>query len=204
MRIAKLVSTALLAALALSAAFSTATARIFSFSNQNIRATWASLEFQSIEGNIRCPVTLEGSFHARTLAKVRGTLMGSITRAFVRETSCNGGRFLPKELPWHLTYESFVGALPDIASLRFLLSRFTFLIIYPTVATCEYGAPGDNVTISATREVGGLTTFTFVEGSNTVRNEAPSIGACPATGRLVGAGSLMQLGTTVRVRVTLI
>jgi hypothetical protein len=47
----------LAAALLLAAATSTATARVLSYSNQNIRVTWGSLEFVSDAATVRCPLS---------------------------------------------------------------------------------------------------------------------------------------------------
>jgi hypothetical protein len=74
----------LAASLLLAGAVSSASARIISSSNQNIRVTWASLEFSG-SVTIRCPVTFEGSFHARTIAKVARSLIGFVTRASIGE-----------------------------------------------------------------------------------------------------------------------
>jgi hypothetical protein len=42
-----------------------AAARNLSITNQNIRATWRELGFISSGRTFTCPLTLEGSFHAR-------------------------------------------------------------------------------------------------------------------------------------------
>jgi len=204
----------------LATAVSTASATRISLSNQNIRATYTSLEFVS-EGvvTIRCQVTLEGSFHARTMTKVVRNLLGAITKAAVKQEACTNGREAafngveryngttsPNTLPWHLTYESFTGALPNISSINNLISRFRFGLETAGLCTGQYGSETDNLTATATREAGGgLTTLTPVEGRNVmtlIRRDAGL--ACPATHRIRGTGQLFQLGTTTRVSVTLI
>jgi hypothetical protein len=57
-----------------------------------IRAIWDPMEFIGPLGeSARCPLTLEGSFHARTIAKVAYALNGYITRAAVGvPASCTG------------------------------------------------------------------------------------------------------------------
>src|SRR5580765_3632601 len=101
----------LLAALAttafMSIAVSSANARRFEISNQRFRAVWTFLEFTANGHVILCPVTLEGSFHSRTLSKVSGQLIGYVTNAFVPATECvTGGRAraLTETLPWHMQY----------------------------------------------------------------------------------------------------
>src|SRR5690242_2745255 len=115
----KLGLTALVAAFVLSSAVGTASARNLSVSQESIRATWTSLEF---EGNIgipeRCQLTLEGSFHSRTVAKSLGALIGVITRGAL---ICTNGRDTVSRLPWHVTYEGFTGELPAIRTIRILL-----------------------------------------------------------------------------------
>src|SRR5436853_5582788 len=113
---AKLGLTALVAALLLSAAVTTASARTLSASTQNIRVTWRSLEFVSPVVTVRCQITLEGSFHSRTIAKIERSLIGHVTRVTVKTESCTNGQPTAEtsSLPWHITYEGFRGTLPRI------------------------------------------------------------------------------------------
>lgn len=219
-RLPKPILVVLIVTLLLATAVSTASATRISLSNQNIRATFTSLEFVS-EGatTIRCQVTLEGSFHARTMTKVVRTLLGAVTKAAVKHEACTNGREValngvesyngtasPNTLPWHLTYESFTGTLPNISSINLLLSRFRFGLETPGLCTGQYGSETDNITATAAREAGGgLTTLTPVEGRNImtlIRRDAGLV--CPATHRLRGTGQLFLLGATTRVSVTLI
>lgn len=62
------------AAVALSATVGTASARNLSATSQTIRASWRELVFTSgTGGTTTCQVTLEGSLHSRTTAKVIGS-----------------------------------------------------------------------------------------------------------------------------------
>jgi hypothetical protein len=100
----------------LCAAVGTASARNLSLSTQTMRATWQNLEVSESFGvTVRCQLTLEGSFHARTHAKVVGTLIGYVNRTAL---SCplSEWRLLTETLPWHVRYRLFAGALPNIAS----------------------------------------------------------------------------------------
>jgi hypothetical protein len=202
---AKLGLTALMATLLLATAISTASARILSVSNQNIRATWATLEFTSA-AVVRCRVTLEGSFHSRTIPKIVRHLIGAVTRIIADTENCTGGRGRPRTelLPGHITYEGFEGRLPEISSVLLLLSRIRFQIIVPNLCTGDYGTSATNITGRASvEEERGITALSAVAGRNTVQLHSGSA-FCTATGRFVGTGSVMLLGTTTRISVLLI
>jgi hypothetical protein len=87
--LARLVLAGLAAAVLLCSYLAPASARSFSIENRNIRAVWRELTFEQKResepavGQIRCHVTMEGSFHESTIAKVAGALIGVITRAIV-------------------------------------------------------------------------------------------------------------------------
>ncbi|HKG39686.1 MAG TPA: hypothetical protein VKB25_11900 [Conexibacter sp.] len=218
----KLILTALAASVLLSAAVCTASARSLSITNQNLRITWASLEIVSA-ASIRCAVTLEGSFHTRTIAKVTRALIGYITRAVINRPCTEGtlaafngverynGITPANTLPWHVTYEGFTGSLPAIASLQVLVGGVR-LGLESLGCAVQFGEATDNITGSAAREAGGgLTTLTPVEGRNEVtviRTDRDPFGLCPRpgnrTGRLRGPGNVFLLGTNTRISITLI
>jgi len=120
------------AVLVLGVSVGTASARRLELSSQTFRAVWNPLVFSNAaEGiELRCPVTLEGSFHSRTLAKVAESLVGYVTRAQIGEASCSGSRarVLTEFLPWHVRYESFAGTLPTITSVTTRIIGFAFLL----------------------------------------------------------------------------
>ncbi len=145
----KLLLTALTAACVLATAVGTASARRFEISSQPIRLTWTSLRFTESTSaarplEVRCPVTLEGSFHSKTISKVCGQLIGLITRAHLgpRRANCtfnnsvedvrilNGGSGEGEEttstLPWRILYVSFTGTLPRITRIRMKLLGIGF------------------------------------------------------------------------------
>ena len=113
---------ALVAATLMLVAVSNASANRLSMSSRTFRITWASLEFENnINSNtVRCPVTLEGSYHSATFTKTTGALIGYITRASLNGPGCTGGRatVLTESLPWHLRYKSFSGTLPSISGIE--------------------------------------------------------------------------------------
>ncbi|MBS1869464.1 MAG: hypothetical protein JSS99_07345 [Actinobacteria bacterium] len=136
-----LVATALFAVLA-----STASAREFEVSETRARVVYRPLIFQSTEGadRISCTVTLEGTFHYRTIAKVERSLFGYVTRAAVDTANCASSpvgiqaRVLTETLPWHLQYKDFAGTLPEVRP-RITLIRAGFdLIRVPILGTCKY------------------------------------------------------------------
>jgi len=165
---------ALVATLALALAVDGAAARNFELSNQHFRITWTELAFfdQGLAEFVAlCPVTLEGSFHRRTFAKVVGSLIGHITRAVVRENACRdpagaaaSARFLPESLPWHITYAGFSGFLPRIESLRVRILGIRFENSIRGMACLFNGAATQ---MNATFFVAGgvMTSFEFERGT---------------------------------------
>jgi hypothetical protein len=221
----KLVITALVATAALAALVSSASARNLSISNQQIRVAWSSLEFvaESTGTTVRCGVTLEGSFHSRTIAKVERSLIGYITRAEVRRP-CTGGTawayngtevdetraerpVFASSLPWHLTYERFAGTLPNIERLTTLLTGARFRIratIFGIPVNCDY-------TTSSTENARGTATRNVTTGvidnvaySGSIRSS--SGGACPTLsfGSRSEDGIITLLGATTKLTLTLI
>jgi len=199
--------TALAAALPLALGVGAASARTLSMSSQTFRVTWSRLEFQNATFGVtvRCPVTLEGSFHSRTLAKTLGSLIGAITAARAKEESCTGGRVHLKNLPWHVTYEGFTGTLPNISGVVFLVSRFRFEVIEPGICTGDYGTTEDNIKARGDRDASGaITRIEYPAGTN-VANLVTSLGMCAPTISIVGSEGLMTaLNSSARITVTLI
>lgn len=107
-------------------AISSASARSLSISNQTFRAVWNPVTLaEPLGGTVSCPMTLEGSLHSRTIAKVSYALIGYITRALSGvPASCTGGEMtiLQETLPWHVRYFGFSGTLPNIAAVMTLVS----------------------------------------------------------------------------------
>lgn len=88
-------------------------------SSRGIRMVWTEFEVEGAGSTVRCPLTMEGTFHQETFVKRAGTLIASITRAALATERCTGGRgrILTESLPWNLTYESFAGTLPQIEEI---------------------------------------------------------------------------------------
>jgi len=194
----KLVLTAIGATLLMAFAVGTASAGRLSISNQNFRVTFSDLEFTAGELRNDCHVTLEGSLHSRTINKVLGSLIGYITR--VQTGQCNlGTTILTETLPWHISYEGFSGTLPEI-TLIIIRARGNFRVVTCLAAAEFFGRfsvePGTHVVTGAEVPL--------------ERNEGlPLTGVlCPSPRlgnlRSVGMGSVMLLGATTRITVTLI
>lgn len=143
---------ALLAMSAIGLAAVGAHASKLSLEERGFRFTWTRLEVkftyaEATETQIGCPVTLQGSFHSRTLAKARGALIGQVSTASVAEASCRAaeGSFSGKlqalrTLPWHVTYQGFTGTLPLIQTIRIRAAGAAFRVYeLPT-----FGMPVDN------------------------------------------------------------
>jgi hypothetical protein len=200
----KLLFGALTAALIFGAAVSASANRLAN-SSDTFRTTFASLEFVGANFfTIRCPVTLEGRYHSRTISKVNEALIGYVTSAFVRNESCTGGHatILGESLPWHVRYASFEGTLPGIRTItqRIIGARFQVEFFGShCVSTTTAASPG---IATITREPSGV--VTSVAASGTVPTTPGEGGSCPtSTGTLRGTGTPTdQAGA--RVSVTLV
>jgi len=84
-----------------------------------------------------CPLTLTGSLH-RTITKTRGALAGFINSVSVG--SCTEGATLTTlSLPWHISYESFRGTLPNISSIRLKTNGVAMLVrLFGGLVGCLY------------------------------------------------------------------
>jgi len=137
-RSVRLLLSCALATAALAAMAHGASARNLSFSNQNIRAVWAPVFIivpMTPAAEFRCAMTLEGRFHSTNIAKVANNLIGYITRAVVGHPCAGEGEMWvhngtenplgagvkATSLPWHMTYQGFTGALPNITEVRILI-----------------------------------------------------------------------------------
>jgi len=205
--LAAFAATALFAALA-----TTASARQFESSQQNTRIVFRPVRDISSSGDtISCTITLEGSFHYRTISKVAAALVGYITKAIVDTPSCvssptTGIRAaaLTETLPWHITYVDFSGSLPNV-TLRFKLNNVSFNISnVPIIGTCRYRASINGI-------VGGPLGGQITEGTRnaTIRPESgirarSETFGCPEAQFESEATPIVQLGTTTAITVRLI
>jgi hypothetical protein len=209
----KLGLTALIATFLLASAINTASARNLSLTKEEIRVTWNSLEFESALATIRCRFTMEGSFHSRTIAKVLGALIGVITRAAFKTESCANARATASRLPWHITYEGFLGNLPRITGLLLLVREYLYRFerVLGTAVECTYGTPEDRLLGTANLNAELLITNLVPEPNNRLtlreRRNDP-FNTCTATIRMVNGtateGQVVLLIGSSRIYVTLI
>jgi len=188
-----------------------ASAQRLSIGGRTIRVTWAHLElFDEITGGegstMRCPVTLEGSFHSATIRKTRGALIGHVTRASIPSGHCTNGNatVLIETLPWHLTYEGFEGALPTISRLLFLLTGLSVQTNLGGLNCLWQTEVNQNLTLYASLTASGtITTIEIAANSFPVSGE---MGFCSffRIGVLPSISRVTQLGSATFVSVRLI
>jgi len=170
----------------------TPAARNFSTTNQNFRITFTDLEVEALFFRNDCHLTLEGSLHTRTMAKVTGTLIGYVTRAIAGQCTV-ATRPLAETLPWHVRYESFSGRLPDIT---LVITTIRVAIEMPCLVDTNV-----KTRVSRAPSTGQL--IAIEVPSQTV----PLTGVfCPETGtvRSVGSGQIALSVTNRRISLTLI
>jgi hypothetical protein len=212
----KLLLTALAATAVLGALVATASANRIALVNNSptaFRTTWSALEFIGAGGivRIRCPVTIEGSFHSRTISKVLEALVGYVTRAAI--STCTGGTtiLLTARLPWHIRYNGFAGTLPAITSISLRLVGAEFLINFNEVFGLRYSCLYQSTAASPMRgnvavNAGVAETLTPETAAIPLLTRLPeSTGTCPSTGQLgQNAGPITLLGLTTKITVTLV
>jgi len=201
----KLLLAAVVATAMMALAVGSAAARQLEVNEERYRITWRTLEFkESFFGiAVRCPVTLEGSFHSRTVTKSLGTLIGYVTRAIVKENSCQNGRGIAatETLPWHVTYEGFTGRLPEITGVIVLLQNVTFrLSEIPFHANCTSRVENIKGTIeTGVREAGG-----FWKPDNLIPDNTQRIVCGDINGTFEGTGRVTRSASTTRILLRLI
>jgi hypothetical protein len=191
----KLILAGLGATLLMAFAINTAAARNFSVDNQRFRGTFNDMEFEAaFFVRDHCKITLEGSLHTRTMAKVAGSLVGYITRVDIGACT-EPTTILTSTLPWHVSYESFSGRLPNITLIILRASNTAFRVR-------ECLARGD-FRFRISRDLSGHLYLLEV-----TRQSVPIIEGsfCPETGQLrsVERGQIYASGSTTRVSLTLI
>ena len=205
---ANLALAALTAAALLGSLVGPASARNFSVTNRNLRASFIPMTFAEPFNfySARCNVTMEGTFHETTAAKVLETLIGYVTRVGVTHP-CTGGEGWAwngtegaltgaNSLPWHIRYQGFTGTLPNITTIRVNLIRPKFSI-NNGICLGTYQPAAQRYIIELT---GGIARIRADETQILSRLE----GNCPE-GRFSGtSGTLTLLGTTTAISISLI
>jgi hypothetical protein len=187
----------------LGALVGTATAGRLSLSSQTFRAVFVTVEYQGVLTTPRCPLTIEGSFHARTFVKRAASLVGFVTRAATSTCASGSATVLSETLSWHVRYGSFTGSLPDIATVSTDVVGLSIDVRETTF--------GFHCLVRSTAEAPATLTFTREAGSALVR--AVLGGRINGTGTpceglpitLLGSSSgLTVLGGASRITLTLI
>lgn len=201
----KVLLAALVATLLLTLAVTAASPNRMSVSDSRFRVTWSALSFSSEVVIVRCLITLEGSFHSRTFAKVAGALIGFVTRIGEHRSDCfDGTSLLLETLPWHVRYRSFAGTLPVITSMRVGIVPFSFSIEPTLEARCLYASTTAQAAVGTyvLSAPGVVTEFRMDETAQIPLARGGLL--CPSQLALGGTGSMTLLGSTVRITVRLI
>lgn len=190
------------ALVAFSVAVNVASANRLSISNKNFRATWSALRLNP--GEIICKVTLEGSFHSATLAKVVNSLIGHVSRAAITNACTNGeASVLQEQLPWHIQYGGFEGTLPNITGVRYNLIGAAIRV--------RLNLFGINCVIKSSQATPDSGIAGIVSGSITnlradETRSVPLVNECAGLGNssFAGTGRLTVLSATTAITIRLI
>jgi hypothetical protein len=198
---------AALATSVLTVATGSAAANRFAFSEQALRIVWSG-ESKFRAERVRCPVTLEGSFHSRTISKVTNSLIGFITSAAATQAGCEGGsiRFLNgtetqfNTLPWHWRYAVFTGALPNIVSVKLIIVGASF-----KVGNCLYRSLETQPLVVSLElnGVGGVTALRLEESATIRRNEEGEL-LCERFVTVEGRGVVTGIASGAAISVALV
>ncbi|MFL5909761.1 MAG: hypothetical protein ACJ768_04225 [Gaiellaceae bacterium] len=193
-----------------------ASARTFSVDENGFRAVWSSLEFQSESiTTIGCPMTLEGTFTGRTIAKRLDAIVGRVIRADVRgglaAGECTGGNFRAntETLPWDITYKGFEGTLPNITGIRIDIIRIVYeidsldFLIPKCRSTTSLTEPASG-TIRVIKEASGLLKFEMLTADSTRRIVCRDPFEFNVRFSFRGEASVARRGSTTRILVNLI
>jgi hypothetical protein len=205
----------LITALALAAAVGTANARRLAMSENHFLSHFRALTFESSSGTVICAVSIEGSFHEKTLEKIARSLIGYISEARVKRPCTNGEAWIQdtqergagesESLPWHILYERFIGALPNITGIEVTLDNALFLLVAFGGVRCVYRASTTSPMrgiVNRNTTTGNATSLRSNETSRIPKVEGSFL--CPSTGALVGEGIVgKQVGYT-EITVTLV
>lgn len=206
MKLRKLLLVAMGAAAVLGSLVSvTASARSFSVDNQSIRAGFSNVRFTSPGGEaVDCHITLEGSLHSRTVGKVLGSLIGSITRAALG--SCETGMFtiLTETLPWNVRYSGFEGRLPEITSVIFHIVNAGLRFALPAGPTCLFRTEANEPLIGRLHFDSGASHHVRVGFSGRARTGIECLGVRIELASEATSPYVVLLGTATAISITLI
>ena len=191
MKLGKIILAMAAASVLLGMLVGTASARNLSASAQAITVTWARFDLRANFGTVECEVTVEGSFHERTIAKTSGSLTGYVTGARV-SPRCRRGEatVLTETLPWHVQYDNFTGTLPTITSIRARVIGLAFRSGLFGISCLSRSALAEPATITFNREAGGVISSATAGGA--IRTTCGDVGTLSGT-----SNSLSSLRVTL-------
>ena len=218
MRISRFVSVTTVFVLLLAVAAEAASANRLNVTNKNFRISFTDLAKREPTAGIvvSCPITMEGSFHANAIVKMREILIGYITRASTNNAAgCAGGRIFAlngvenlegvvvgNSLPWHIQYISFRGTLPRLEGMRVAVIGASLLVEIAGLE-CLYRSTAARPWFGIfTVGAGGVLGFRSDETVAVPINGEE--GFCPRQIFVEGSGTVTLLGNTQRITLTLI
>jgi hypothetical protein len=182
---------------------STASARNYSVSSQTVRAQFRELNFRLPFFTTRCQVTLEGSLHLRTIAKLPGSSHSIGYFIFARQGPCSAGSatILTETLPWQVSYLAFSGPLPNIATVLIDIYNFGRRVREPFGINCLMRSSVEEPAVATlTREVGGTLREAELGGSIRTGEECfREVGTFTSD-----RGTVTVVGSTTRITIRLI
>lgn len=195
MKLARVVATAAGVAMLLGALVACASAARLSSSTQSISAHWNRMNFSGGFGTVECEVDLATSMHTSTFTKTSESLVGYVTAANVPRCTRGGATILRETLPWHVTYRSFSGTLPDITGIATNVIGMRFRMREPSIgATCLIISTPTNPAITTyVREPGGRMQPVTIGGIQICE------GSIRASGTLSGTASTMSAFTVTLI-----
>ena len=196
---------ALVTAIALLAiATSVAAANRLDFTNRErgFRVVWTPLSFEVAAWTIRCNFTLEGSLATRTFAKRIGTHIGVVTSAPI--STCSGGTFSTRGLPWSLQYGGFAGTLPTIRSITENLINARFIFQPSGLPSCEWNTEAREPSRAIETVSAGAITQARSDETATIGTSGGFLCEFGSRGRFIGTGTTTVLGGTEETSVGLI
>lgn len=199
MRLVRLLSiTATAAVVWLGVLASSSVAGRLSLSSQTFRTTFPEVIGRLPFGDAKCTMTVEGSFHSRTIVKVNESLVGYITRATLGACATGSMTVLTATLPWHLRYTSFVGTLPNISAIAMRAIGMSVQIREPVGITCLFRSTGSEPVPFVFDVSGG--TFIWSILSGVIRD------SCGAESNFQSgiSNTLTVLNSSTRITLTLI
>jgi hypothetical protein len=152
---------------------------------------------------VTCRVTMEGSFHSKTIAKVAESLIGYVSKATVQE--CTGGSASAHGLPWHMRYVGFEGSLPAILNNRDAVWNFSIQVTAIGIE-CGFTSTGASPLKGIETRNTGTGVAESLRIDETAQIPKSSGGSfCGTSGREEGtSGSLTVGGGTAKITVTLV